>query len=249
MQTEWWEEFFSGLALELWRAAVTEDQTRAEVDFVEQLLRLPVKGKVLDVPCGNGRHSLELASRHYDVTGVDLAPDFVAEARSMAAQRKLQGRWERRDMRDLPWAGEFDGAFCFGNSFGYLDDEGNAAFLKAVHRALKPGARFIVDASTCAEIILPIYEERSWQQVGDILFLEQNHYDHLLSRYETEYTFVRDGKVERRHGSHRVYTFRELIGLLAATGFVNWEAYGSLRQAPFRLGSQCLFMVTAKADA
>ena len=37
----------------------------------------------------------------------------------------------------------FDGAFCVGNSFGYLDDEGNAAFLRAVRAALKPGGRFI----------------------------------------------------------------------------------------------------------
>jgi hypothetical protein len=44
-------------------------------------------------------------------------------------------------MRDLLWRSRFDGAFCFGNSFGYLDDEGNAAFLRAVAAALVVRAR------------------------------------------------------------------------------------------------------------
>ena len=61
-------------------------------------------------------------------------------------------------MRDLPWTAEFDGAFCFGNSFGYLDDEANADFLKAVSQTLKPGCRFIVDAPAVAECILPNFQ-------------------------------------------------------------------------------------------
>ena len=63
MQTNWWENFFHGVALDFWRAAVSDEQTRADADFIAKQLQLPANAKVLDVPCGNGRLSLELAGR------------------------------------------------------------------------------------------------------------------------------------------------------------------------------------------
>jgi cyclopropane fatty-acyl-phospholipid synthase-like methyltransferase len=61
---------------------VTPEQTRAEVDFLVKLLGGAPKARVLDVPCGNGRHSLELAARGRRMTGVDLAEEFIEEART-----------------------------------------------------------------------------------------------------------------------------------------------------------------------
>jgi len=245
-QPEWWENFFSGVALDLWRQAVTEEQTRGEADFIEKVLGLSPSAKVLDVPCGNGRIALELAARGYQMTGVDLASEFIDEARSKSAERQLNIDWKHGDMRDLPWPEEFDGAFCFGNSFGYLDDDGNAKFLKAVARVLKPGARFVIDTHTMAESLLPEFQERRWFQIGDIFLLIHNRYDHVQGRVETEYTFLRDGKVEKRSGSQRVYTYRELCRLLEEAGFTDLEGYGSLSREPFKLGSQILLLVATK---
>jgi cyclopropane fatty-acyl-phospholipid synthase-like methyltransferase len=136
---DWWRSFFSGLPVEMWLRVPTEEQTRGEVDFIEKVLQLGPGSKVLDVPCGGGRHSLELAARGHRVTGVDLSEDFLSAARAGSAGRSLPVIWEHREMTDLPWREEFDGAFCFGNSFGYLDDDANARFLTAVARALKHG--------------------------------------------------------------------------------------------------------------
>ena len=77
------------------------------------------------------------------MTAVDWSTEFLTHAQSVDAAAGVQ--WERRDMRDLPWRARFDAAFCVGNSFGYLDDEGNATFLAAVASALKPGARFVLE--------------------------------------------------------------------------------------------------------
>ena len=246
IQREWWKTFFSGVALDLWRGVVNEEQTHAEADFIEKALQLSPKAKVLDVPCGNGRHSLELAVRGYQATGVDIALGFIDEARVKAAQRQLKILLEHREMRDLPWQDEFDGAICFGNSFGYLDDDGNANFLKSVARALKPGARFIIDTGAIAETFFPTLQERRWYPVGDILFLVENRYDHVQGRVETQYTFVQNGKVEKKSGSQRIYTFSELCRLLEEAGFVSCEGYGSLSQEPFKLGSQRLLMRATK---
>jgi SAM-dependent methyltransferase len=246
MAAEWWESFFSGITLDFWRQAITEDQSRAEADFIAQLLELPPSAKVLDAPCGEGRLCRELASRGLQLTGVDIALAFVEEARAKAAQRGLSIAFERRDMRHLPWQAEFDGAFCFGNSFGYFTDDGNANFLKSLARALKPGARFVLDASSCAETILPRFQERSWAQVGEILFLEENRYDHVRGRLDTDYTFVREGKTEKRFGSHRIYTYREVCQLLEGAGFEDPQGFRSLSKEPFKLGATWLFLVTTK---
>src|SRR5258706_15984488 len=177
-KANWWEDFFHGIALDFWRAAVPVEQTRAESDFLQKQLHLAGAEKILDVPCGNGRLSLELAGRGFNLTGVDIASEFIAEAKSKSDASGLQIRWINQDMRELPWQAEFDAAFCFGNSFGYLDDSGNAEFLKAVAEVLKPGARFIIETGATAESILPSFQERRWFEIAGITFLINSRYDH-----------------------------------------------------------------------
>lgn len=249
MAREWWEDFFSGAALDLWRAAMSEERTRAEADFIVGLLSLAPKAKVLDVPCGEGRLTREFAAHGFAMTGVDFARDFLKEAEAKAAGRGYNIRWVRRDMRRLPWKAEFDGAFCFGNSFGYSTDEGNAAILASVSRALKPGARFVLDASSVAEVVLPILKPRTEVPVGDILFIEENRYDHVNGRLDTDYTFVRGEMAERKSGSHRIYTYRQMVELLEAAGFQELEAFGSTDKEPFAFGSPQLFLVATKKPA
>ena len=64
MNPNWFETFFEGLALDMWRGACTPEQTAREADFLTDRLELQPGMTVLDVPCGNGRHTIELAQRH-----------------------------------------------------------------------------------------------------------------------------------------------------------------------------------------
>ena len=246
-QTYWWQEFFSGPVLDFVLHSQDEEKTRAEADFLQQTLGLPLQARILDVPCGGGRLSLELAARGYQVTGVDLSLPLLEAARANAGARGLLINWEHRDMRDLPWHEEFDGAYCFWSSFGYFDEPGNAEFLKSVSRTLKPGAPFLMD-TPLIETRLPEMEaqERVWWPVGDLLALEERSFDHVTSRVESQWTIVRDGQLERKHLSLRLYTYRELCGLLEQAGFGNHRAYGSLDGEPFGLGSTWLYMLTTK---
>ena len=122
-------------------------------------------------------------------------------------------------MRDLPWRGRFDAAYCVGNSFGYLDDAGNVAFLESVRGALKPGGRFVLETPMVLENMMQWLQPRPWWKAGDVQLLVENQYDPTCSRLNIEYTFVREGRVESRRGSHRAYSYRELVSLLASAGF------------------------------
>ena len=246
MTANWWENFFHGVALDFWRAAISDEHTRAEADFLEKQLQLAAGARVLDAPCGNGRLSIELAGRGLKLTGVDIASEFIAEARTKANESKVEIDWQERDMRDLPWTSEFDGAFCFGNSFGYLEDDENAEFLNAVSRSLKPGARFILDAPAIAECILPHFQPTRSVELAGITVSIEHRYDHEQGRMFNDFTFTRNGVVEKRPSSQRAYTYHELTGLLRAAGFEVVNAFGSLAEEPFELGAHRLLLVTAK---
>jgi len=244
---DWFENFFHGIALDLWRAAITSEQTRAEADFLQKHLAADPNSRVLDVPCGNGRLSIELARRGHHLTGIDIASEFIEEAKTESAMLSLQIEWFNRDMRDIAERSEFDGAFCFGNSFGYLDDDGNEQFLRAVARSLKVGARFIIDAPAAAECLLPVFAEHSSFDVADIKLEIDRRYDHEQSRVFTEYNFIRDGIDDRRPMSQRIYPYKELAQLLSNAGLEIQSAFGSLKEEPFSLGAKTLLLVCVKA--
>ena len=246
MNVHWYENFFHGIALDFWRKAIPPEQTRADADFLERALRLQPGARVLDVPCGLGRHTVELASRGYRMTGVDISAEGIEETRKRAAAAGLTIECRHTDMRELPWQSEFDGGFCFGNSFGYLDPEGTRAFFQAVSRALKQGARFVMDSGTAAESVLPNMREHDWMQIEDILFLRENRYHPAESCMETTYTFVRDGQTDARKALHWIYTVREIRALLAEAGLIAEQVHGSLEGEPFQVGSRYLVLVAEK---
>jgi SAM-dependent methyltransferase len=244
---DWWRTFFSGLIVEMWQKVTTEAMTKEEADFVAKMLAVRPPARLLDVPCGAGRHCLALAARGYQMTGVDISTQLLEAARAKAAGRPEKVTWEQRDMRDLPWPQTFDGAFSLGNSFGYYDDAGNAAFLKAVAAVLKPGARYLLDASYILETILPTLQERTWWQLDDVLTLADRRYDPARTRLEVEYTLIRGAQVEKRAMSARLYSVREVCRLLEEAGFSGLQTYGSFALEPFKLRSERLLVVATRS--
>src|ERR1043166_2665237 len=87
----WYESFFHGVTLDLWRRAIPPEQTTAEAEFLIEKLQCAQGARVLDVPCGNGRLAFELAKRGLRVTGVDISEEFIEEAR-------LARTWEAKEV-------------------------------------------------------------------------------------------------------------------------------------------------------
>jgi len=242
MQQNWQADFFHGVALEFWRRAVSPEQTRIECDFLEKALAAPPEARLLDVPCGNGRHAAQLARRGYSLTGIDSSPEFIAEARAGG----LPIRWIDGDMCDLPWSGEFDGIYCCGNSFGYLDFAGARRFLAAVHGALKPGGRFVMDTGMAAESILPGLGKGRSHRLGDIIVLSENRYHPAESRLDIDYTFIQNGNLDTRPSTSYCFTTGELSRMHAHAGLEVLELKGWYTEEPYQLGSPGLIIISRR---
>jgi SAM-dependent methyltransferase len=228
----------------MWRQVTAGEMTRVESEFLAKALNVPESGHVLDVPCGNGRLSIELARRGIHVTGVDQSEEFISEAR--ASGGNLPATWIVNDMRKLAWREEFDGAFCFGNSFGYLNARESLEFIKSIARALKLGSRFVLDSGMAAESILPNRQKTRWFRLGDIYMLSENEYDAREGRLDIQYTFIRDGKVDVRPSSSYVLTVREICAMHEDAGLEPVEVLGSITGEPYQLGSPRLILVSRK---
>lgn len=244
----WYRDFFTGAALDLWRQAKTEDETENECAFLQEIFEQS-GSHLLDVPCGNGRLTIPMAEAGYKVTGLDFCQEFLDDAAKRAASINFEDgavEFIQGDMRKISSKTKFDGAFCFGNSFGYFNREGTEQMFQSVGECLKVGAKFVLESSMLAETFLVNGAEREWVRVGDMLMLIENHYDPRESCVQTEYTFIRDGKQESRHATHWIYTAGELCSMLSRAGLFVDDLFGSLEGDEYALGSERVVLVAEK---
>lgn len=109
--------------------------------------------KVLDLCCGPGRITLELARRGYNVTGVDHMQFFLEEARKRARREKLRCTFVRGDMRTFVRSDTFDVVLNIFTSFGYFKDQRqNQRVLRNIFESLKPGGKLLIENSRHVKI-------------------------------------------------------------------------------------------------
>jgi len=143
-----WQEFFDAHTAVYMQNSFTSNTLR-EVDFVIEELGIAPGSRVLDMGCGTGRHSVELARRGYAVTGVDQSARMLAEARAAANQAGVEAEWVQADATRFTCEPQFDGAICLcEGAFGLLETAEDvlsnpSAILRNVSHALKPGAKTV----------------------------------------------------------------------------------------------------------
>ena len=143
-----WEHFFDAHAPQ-YNDNVFTKNTLAEVDFLLEELQLPPGSAILDVGCGTGRHSIELAKRGYAMTGLDLSAEMLAIAEKTAQAQGVEVEWVQKSAVDFSFPPRFDAVIglCEG-AFGLLSQSDDVidqplAILSNVSRSLKPQAKAI----------------------------------------------------------------------------------------------------------
>jgi len=246
--SEWYESFFDALAFDVWRSLVPKEMSDREADFL--IRHLAGTGasrcRLLDVPCGDGRLALPVAAAGHEVVGVDLSAIGIErmrhDAKGAPGVTALVG-----DMRRLGSAlgpeEPFDGAWCMGNSFSYLDTIDTMAFLEGVAASLRVGAGFVVDAAAVAELALPHLGRRDRYEANGAILTNVHSYDARRSTMVTDMTLEFGESRAQRIVRHRVMTCREIIESLERSDLIVEEVFGGLDDEPFSLGSgRCLIV-------
>ncbi len=227
LPSEWWRTLFNSLYLETDGDIVENDRnTRQEVDLLVRSAALERNDRILDLCCGQGRHSLELARRGFPgVTGLDRSRYLIRLAKKRARQSDLQVSFHEGDARRFRLGdGEFHCVCILGNSFGYFDrPEDDLAVLEAVKRALASGGTLVMDLMD-GEWMRDHFEPRSWEWV------DQNHFvcreralagdrDRLISREVVVH--AERGVIADQFYAERLYSKDRLDTLLTRAGFGN----------------------------
>ncbi len=241
----WWETFFGTDYLKQYEPNV--ERTSGEVDGVEAILHLRKGARILDLACGGGRHSIELARRGYRVTGYDLSEALLKEARAAARSAKVRPEFVQGDMRDLAYHGEFDAVINMFSSFGYFDSvEEERKVLAGVARALKPRGKFLMERFNRESLAyeLPM---QGWRVGKDgSVILQEDTFDVLRGRYDTRQLVIDRNGTREHLGSVRAYTLPELKELFDGAGLPIHRVLGGLDLSPYRARSRRLILYAVK---
>lgn len=223
---------------------LTPERTEAEVDVIWQLLDLRPGMKVLDLACGHGRITNRLAKRGCVMTGLDATDLFLQQARSKAAQSGVAVEYIKGDMRSLPWTEQFDCIVNWFTAYGYFSDNENRQVLTEVHRALKPGGKFLLEHQN-RDRVLKNFQSAVVIEREENYLIDRNRYNILTGCTENERIVVREGKVRKLQFFIRMFTYTELRDWLLQAGFQTVEGYGQTGEE-LTLDSRRMILVAQK---
>ena len=226
VRDDWWKEYFSKDIFQVWKV-VEGIKWNVKTDFIEEVFGLPKGSKILDLACGYGRFSIELASKGYEVLGLDYSTELLEVARSEAERRNIKVEFVQGDMRSMQYHNMFHGVLCWSNSFGYFSDEENDKVLQLIARSLKRNGKLLLDLHN-KDAVIRNHLGKKWFKKEDFYVLTDWSFDAGLSRSNIKEIIidVKAGSVRETFLSMREYTLQEMKRMLKNTGLRFLQVYG-----------------------
>lgn len=235
---------------ECWRKWSFSDKhwesARAEVDQILALTNPAPGSAILDLCCGPGRHSLELARRGFAVTGVDRTESYLDEARRRAGDEGLCIEFVRSGMGEFCAPNMFDGAINMFTAFGYFEDEAsNQRVLSNLYHSLRDGGVLLMELAG-KEAGARKFTPKDWtEQNGVVRLLEQKIIGDW-SFVESRWIYLTE--TERIEFTLKLwlYSAKELADMLREAGFRSVTAFGGLDGSPYDENAKRLVVVARK---
>ena len=234
VHSDWWRRIFNSLYLKT-DADVVDDReiTQQEIALFTSILDLKEDSKILDLCCGQGRHSLELARRGFKgVEGLERSHYLVQKAKSSAKKEDLVIKFREGDARKLPYQTDtFDFVMILGNSFGYFETiNDDLKILKEVFRILKPWGKLLIDSAD-GEYLRNNFQPRSWEWIDKNYFVCRERSlsldsQRLISREVI--THVDKGVIADQFYAERLYTKESLNQIFKTAGFTEIHSHGQI---------------------
>jgi SAM-dependent methyltransferase len=224
-------------------------RTGNEVDGLARLLALRGRERVLDVPCGYGRHAIELARRGHQVVGVDINTAHLQRARAVAERQDVPVAFEHGDMLDLGYRNEFDVAINMFYSFGFFEtDEENFRVLRNFFAALNNSGKFLMHTDVNIPRVrsgkYKSHEVRTLDGGGRLTIDER--FIETTRRIEGTWTISEGASTRSKHYSVRVYEASEFIEMCREAGFAYCTAWGGWNGEAYSENSEEIVFVAGK---
>jgi SAM-dependent methyltransferase len=246
MNEDWTKTYFDELYLKYFLSAQNDELTKLQVKFLENLLN--TKGRILDVGCGIGRHSISLAKDGFVVTGIDTSEIFLDEAAKFLEKSQIDNcEFKLLDMRKLDFREEFDGVISLWSSFGYYDDDTNYAILKGFFRALKNGGALIIDVEN-RDYILKNFIYETFKEKDNLFILERRKFDPITSIVKTHRYFIGEHFRKEYFRYIRIYSATEMINLFKSIGLKNIKIFGDYTGEEFSILSKRIIIYGKRLD-
>lgn len=227
---QWYEELFENYGLK-YDNEVYVHGTIGECDFFEKELGYNKSVRILDIGCGTGRHSIELAQRGYKVVGIDQSESLLKRAREKASEQKVQVDFQKHDARNLPYLNEFNLVImiCEG-AFPLMEtDEMNFQILQNAAKALLAKGKLIC---TTLNGLFPLFH--SVKDFYDSQTKEENikcdilSFDLMTFREHNTISVEDDfGNTKELQCNERYYVPSEITWLLKSLNFKTIDIYGA----------------------
>lgn len=247
----WYARFFKRDYLHFYGRTLSAERTDHETQFAIRALSLKPGHSVLDLCCGQGRHSIALANTGINVTGVDLSEEMLDIARETSQHMATHPDFIQADMRKLPQTlnGKFDAAINMFSSFGYLESEADdQAVLHQIANALKPGGQMMLDLLN-REWVIRYNEPFEWQIKDDgTIILEHRKLDLRASINHLTFTEVGpDGSRSTPSELHmRLYTLTEMDKMLATAKLQLTSVAGGFNGEDYSVDTRRMILVARK---
>ena len=242
------DTFFEGVYKDVWRKLIQPGLTEIECDFLTDVAKLVKGDNVLDLMCGYGRHSLELARRGFAVTAVDNSPDYIAEINTKAQQASLPVDAFAVSALEVNLSRLYKAVICMGNSFAFFNREEATALLKKIASHLSTDGVLLINSWMIAEIAIKHFREKDWYEVEGFKILMSNRFCFQPSRIESEHTVIGEtGVMETINGIDYIFALSELEAMFQEAGLQTAGLYSTPRKKPFRLGDGTIYLAAKKA--
>jgi len=245
--TDWWATYFDAHYLLEYQPVFDYAADRVQVGRLMEILALPSGSRILDVPCGQGRHAHLLAEAGYRVTGLDYSEPLIDLARERGTSRTL--KYVVGDMRNLPgaWTGKFDAVVNLFASFGFFTDAADdARTIREFSRMLKPGGQLVWHGGS-RDGVMARFLGRDWWKADDGKMIGHERSFEPLSGVLTIRTSWEgvSGSGQREHRI-RLYTATRLAELCQEAGLVVVRAYDGFRNRSLTRRSGEMLLVARK---
>lgn len=244
---EWWSSYFDQQYLLEYEPIFTLEKDRHEAARLIELLGLPVGARILDVPCGQGRHAHLLAESGFEVDGLDYSAHLLKKAKARGTSKTL--RYTQGDMRALPtrWTERFDAVVNLFTSFGFFTDPNDdLRVVREFARVLKPGGVLVWHGGS-RDGVMARFLERDWWTTDDgTMVAHERSFDPLSGLISIRSTFRGPNVDGNREYQIRLYTATRLSEICAEAGLVVEQAFEGFTHRPLRRRSSEMLLIARR---